>query len=205
MINDTDFHKNKIRQCFNRAAATYDQRSYPQQMIGNNLINLVGKYLSNSATVIDLGCGSGIVTEQLALRLRYQAFHAIDLSDQLISLAHTRLNPLAIQTSQQDFENLNFQSNLFNLVFSNMSLHWVHEFYQMLLNINNAMAKDGMLAFTVPLPGTFTELDSTSRNPFYQFEDLRSHLFNAGFELIECFQETLMFGYGSRLKALISI
>ncbi len=205
-MNSTEnFHKNKIRRCFNRAALTYDQRSYPQQMIGDNLINLLGKYISASESIIDLGCGSGLVTELLARRLSYKNFYAIDISDQLIAQADSRLHARDIQTFHKDFENFNFKNRLFNLVFSNMSLHWSRNLQKNLLTINNNMASNGIIAFTIPLDGTFTELACASRNNFHRYQDILNHLADAGFEPLSCFHESLTFIYSSWITALKSI
>jgi malonyl-CoA O-methyltransferase len=200
-----DFHKNNIRQCFNRAALTYDQGSYPQQIIGNNLINFICKYLTTFNTVIDLGCGTGLITEQLARCIHYQNFYAIDISEQLIFHAKPRLLPRGINVLTHDFDQLNFTDILFDLVFSNMALHWSSDFSTNLQKLNRSLSSNGILACTVPLAGTFTELVATSRNDFIQFTVLQEQLIASGFELLEAVNDTITFSYSSKLNALRSI
>jgi malonyl-CoA O-methyltransferase len=199
------FHKNHIRLCFNRAAATYDQGSYPQQIIGSNLINLICKYITASNAIIDLGCGTGLITEQLARRINYNLFYAIDISEQLILHANTRLQPRGINVFTQDFDQLNFTDILFDLVFSNMALHWSGDFVPNLQNINRSLTLNGMIACTIPLEGTFAELGASSRNEFLAFAQLQEQLIANGFELLECFTDQLTFAYSSKLTALKSI
>ena len=200
-----NFHKNNIRLCFNRAALTYDQGSYPQQIIGNNLIGLICKYLTSYNTIIDLGCGTGIITEQLARCIHYKFFYAIDISEQLILHAQSRLLPRGINVFTQDFDQLNFPDILFDLVFSNMALHWSGDILSSLQRINHSLAPNGIIACTIPLTGTFAELPSTSRNEFISLAELQKQLHTSGLTLLECYSEQFTFAYSSRLNALKSI
>ena len=205
MTNNTreNSNLNKIRRCFNRASPTYDQYSYPQQIIGSHLISSLSKYLSSIDSVIDIGCGSGIITAQLAAMLKCENFYAVDISDELIAQAKKRLKPYCIQFINADFDSLVLNDGLFQLGFSNMALHWSGDFCNTLLLINRMIADNGILAFTIPMDGTFSEL--ASKNNFFTFEDIKLSLINSGFELLEYFDESLTFGFDSWIKALKSI
>lgn len=198
-------HKYKIQQSFNRASLTYDEYSYPQQMIGCKFIHLIRQYLSECESIIDLGCGSGIVTEQLAQALKYKQFYAIDIADQLINRAKKRLTSYPVEYFQDDFENLSFKNNLFSLIFSNMALQWSPTLYTTLQYIREFMPSNGLLAFTIPLAGTFSELVSASRNHFYSLETIQLYLMNAGYEPLHCDKQSLTIAFDSWIKALRSI
>lgn len=199
------WYKNKIRQCFNRSALTYDQYSYPQQMIGAKLLDHVCGYIKQAELIADLGCGTGLITKQLISILNFKKLYALDISDEFIHIANKRLSYNNVFICHDDFDNLTQYNQLFNLVFSNMALHWSDDIYKTLLFINKNMVVNGMIVFTIPLEGTFCELASSSRNHFYKLDDISIHLVNLGFELIKCFEETFIFGFNSWIKAIKSV
>ena len=88
----TQLHKKNICQCFNKAANTYDDHSSTQQHAGKKLISLLLNDCRRADRMIDLGCGTGTTTEQLAKRIHYQHFHAIDIADQLLAKTECRLS-----------------------------------------------------------------------------------------------------------------
>lgn len=200
-----DHHKNKIRRCFNRSALTYNQHSQVQQISGSKLVDHLYKYTREFESVIDLGCGSGIVTEQLAYKINYKKFYAIDIADKLIHQAKARLSSYPIYFYNADFEYLPFEDKSFDLMFSNMSLHWSTELFNTLLIINKKTLDQGWIAFTLPLCGTFSELTSSSRNNFYQLNDIYSFLILSGFEPLVSVNEKLTLHFDSWVNALKSI
>ena len=73
-------YKNKIQHSFNRAASSYDDHCHAQQRAGSKLIQLIKPLHAQAERVLDLGCGTGMTTQQLASQYDYQDFHAIDIS-----------------------------------------------------------------------------------------------------------------------------
>jgi malonyl-CoA O-methyltransferase len=153
-----DNPKKTIRACFNAASQTYDSHSIIQHQAGANLITLLIPHLASSESIIDIGCGTGLTTERLAKQLPYQSFFAIDIADQLLNTARARLRPYNIQIDERDFHHLTDKNNGFNLIFSNMALHWSPSLAFTLATLKDFLAHNGILTFTVPLASTFIEL-----------------------------------------------
>lgn len=203
--NHNHLHEHKIRECFNRASLTYDQESIVQQMVGDTLIQLISKYRSYCESVVDLGCGTGMVTEKLAAKIKYQHFEAIDIAEAFLTLAKKRLFFSGIQIYQQDFEKLYLNHRLYHLVFSNMALQWSSDLGKFFFMINQNIIKNGLLVFSLPLVGTFSEIIQSSRNQFHASSHISDFLKKAGFEIDECFSESYIFHFDSWIKALKSI
>lgn len=200
-----DFHKGNIRSCFNRAAVSYDQYSLPQQIIGEKLINLLKMMDNRFGTVIDIGCGSGLVTSKLISAITGEGFYAIDVAEALISIANKRFYPKKIMIHVNDFENFTIDNVFFNLVFSNMALQWSLDFYSTLLNINKNMHKNGLFAFSVPIEGNFPEISLSSKNTHFTVDQIKNDLILSGFYPLECKSESLIFNFDNWKDAIKSI
>lgn len=103
-------------------AETYDRTSQPQQRwAGEVLKRVIG--VASDATVLDVGCGTGRVTEHLARLVPAGRVLAIDASEDMVALAHQRLGDRA-EVWRQDVLELGLDGEV-DLVFSTATLHWV--------------------------------------------------------------------------------
>ncbi|MGB6976264.1 MAG: methyltransferase domain-containing protein [Gammaproteobacteria bacterium] len=204
-MNAINISKNDIRRCFNKAAITYDKYSHVQQFVGKKLLDLLCQYKTQTDRVIDLGCGSGLVTQQLACAMSYKSFHAIDIAHNLLMLARKRLQSHQIKVYEQDFDNLTSSNELFDLAFSNMALHWSLTFEQTLLTIQQNLLLNGIIAFSIPVAGTFLELNADSINHFYLENTIFEWLSLAGFERVAYFVDSLTVKFDNFIDALNSI
>jgi malonyl-CoA O-methyltransferase len=148
-----------LKKLFNKAHYTYDNEARLQKTVGDQLFEIIQHKSSQYQNIIDIGCGTGYVTKRFAERLQYQSFHALDIADNLLNLAKTRLKNFPIQFLEKDFRL--FQSKLsFDLIYSNMALHWSENMTDVIANLLTSLKKNGLLAFSIPLAGTFKEISS---------------------------------------------
>ncbi len=209
--------KQKLKECFNKAAAYYDQQSILQQRIGQSLLEqlvavvpaVTGIHAGTTATVqriIDLGCGTGIITEKLAQTFQYRQFYAVDIAEQLLLQAKTRLSPLGIEVFNADFEEYIAGTPLFNLAFANMALQWSFNFAHTLQKISSLLETKGLLAFSLPLAGTFTELSQNYPiNKFYAAQEILDFLSQVQLTPLTFTTETIHLQFASLQAALWSI
>jgi trans-aconitate 2-methyltransferase len=103
-------------------AETYDRTSQPQQQwAGEVLTRVIG--IPKDATVLDVGCGTGRVTEHLARLVPAGRVLAIDAAEEMVSLASERLGERA-EVWRCDVLDLELEEEV-DLVFSTATLHWV--------------------------------------------------------------------------------
>jgi len=126
-------------------AQDYNQNSSEQYKWAQELINKLN--LIGNENILDIGCGDGKITSELAKKVLSGSVLGIDNSKEMIALAK-RLFP------QNKFKNVCFQLGLaeqldfteqFDVIFSNAALHWVKDHQPILNGISRALKKDGKI------------------------------------------------------------
>jgi malonyl-CoA O-methyltransferase len=196
--------KSKIRACFNRAARSYDDHCHLQFRIGKDLINLLSRHMSSFPKLIDVGCGTGKLTKELADALHYDYLVAIDNADAVIEIARSRLSSLAVKVVHADFDDVPLPNKAVDAVFSNMALQWSLNFGATLIELSRILTTQGMLAFSVPIKGTFVELRQASRK-FLTIAEITEQLVKLNYKLIETVNTQHTFYFENIFQLLKSI
>ena len=105
----------------------YEKHSRGQQQWAQELIAKLS--LSGTEDLLDIGCGDGKVTAEIAQLLDHGMVVGIDSSESMINLAKKRYPPEEHQNLEfelMDAADLRFSSR-FDVVFSNAALHWVKD------------------------------------------------------------------------------
>jgi malonyl-CoA O-methyltransferase len=196
----------KIKFNFNKASKSYDENCQLQMQVGNQLIQSVHQYQPSPLHIIDLGCGTGLVTQRCAAAFHYQEFHAVDIAKALLTRAEERLLTLKIKVYEVDFDKLPRFDCLFDLVFANMSLQWSRDLNSTFFAIKNILQPNGCLAFSIPLAGTLAELNyHFSVQPFFSSNDIYKQLVQHNYRIIFSQQEKTIFQFDNVLSMLKSI
>src|SRR5919199_1615866 len=103
-------------------ARTYDEASAPQQAWAADVLGRLDG-LAPDATVLDVGCGTGRVTEALVPLVPRGRVLAIDASAEMVALARKRLGGRA-DVWRQDVLDLELEEAV-DAVVSTATLHWV--------------------------------------------------------------------------------
>lgn len=128
----------------------YALASRHQKEWGGRLIS--GLSLRGGESILDLGCGDGALTEQLALLVPDGTVLGIDASQGMINAAekHTQDN---LKFMRADINRLNF-ANTFDVIFSNAALHWVKDHDLLLKNALSALKPGGVISWNFAGDGT---------------------------------------------------
>lgn len=195
----------KIKRNFNKSANTYDAYATIQNKIGHQLLAMINPYLNQATHLIDLGCGTGLLTLALAKRCTYQQFYAIDIADRLLCNARKHLGTFKITVEEQNFNHFHYENCLFNCIFSNMALQWSTDLQKTFSHINQNMQLNGFFLFSLPIKNTFQELNDNAKNHFFDLSTINILLQQSGFATISKNQETLSLNFNSVIEALHSI
>lgn len=119
----------------------YKKASKHQKEWGNSLISELS--LSGNEEILDLGCGDGSLTVQLAQLVPNGKVLGIDASKGMITTAqnHVAIN---IAFMQMDINAIDFQST-FDVIFSNATLHWIKDHNTLLKNSYRALKNNGSI------------------------------------------------------------
>ncbi|MHC4124094.1 MAG: class I SAM-dependent methyltransferase [Planctomycetota bacterium] len=128
----------------------YKKASTHQRQWGKKLIAELN--LKGSEMVLDLGCGDGGVTAQLAELLPDGLVIGIDASQSMIDSAQKDHKAKNLSFDLMDINKINFESE-FDVVFSNATLHWVKDHNKLLANVYKSLKADGILRFNFAADG----------------------------------------------------
>ena len=126
-------------------AADYHKSSPAQQQWAKELIAKLG--LAGNERVLDIGCGDGRVTAEIARNLPQGNVTGVDSSPEMIQFARDHF-------PQQEHSNLSFRlgdaralpfSEAFDVVFSTAALHWIRDHKPVLAGIAESLRAGGKL------------------------------------------------------------
>lgn len=156
--------------------------------------------LQGNEALLDIGCGDGKITAELAKCLPNGRAVGIDSSAQMIKLAQTNF-------PKEDYPNLDFQvmdarklsfQEEFNLIFSNAALHWIVDQKSVLEGVKRSLKPIGRFVVQMAGKGNAQDIisilsDLLTENPWKQYfvgfafpygffsaEEYRAFLFEAG-------------------------
>jgi trans-aconitate 2-methyltransferase len=123
-------------------APTYDRTSAPQQRWAADVLARL-RGIPADATVLDVGCGTGRVTEALLELVPAGRVLAIDASPDMVALARRRLGGRA-EVWCQDVLELDLEESV-DVVVSTATLHWVTAHDRLWQRLARALRPGGAL------------------------------------------------------------
>ena len=128
-------------------AKDYAKHSTAQQQWATELIPKL-RLIGNEA-LLDIGCGDGKITAQIARRLSNGNVVGIDNSEEMIKLARTKFSQTIcpnLSFEVMDARKLTFHER-FDRVFSNATLHWIIDHRPVLAGVGQSLKPGGRMLF----------------------------------------------------------
>lgn len=154
-----DIDKRQACYAFSRAAERYDEVAVLQREIGQRLLERLELMLIEPRVILDIGCGTGVATAQLAKR--YKKAHIIALDFAFPMLLQTRKRGSWLRRPRcvcADLEQLPFADNSIDLIYSNASLQWSTDLGRTFDEFMRVLRPGGLVTFTTFGPDTLKEL-----------------------------------------------
>ncbi len=182
--------KRRVRRAFEKSAACYDTVAVLQQEVARRMLERLELIRIEPVLLADVGCGTGQVAR--ALLRRYRGGHVVAL-DIALSMARKASaagswlrKPLAVCG---DAESLPLADASFDMICSNLMLHWCNDLNRVLCELRRALAPGGLLLMTTLGPNTLQELRASwdgvdsyvHVNGFADMHDVGDALLRAGF------------------------
>jgi trans-aconitate 2-methyltransferase len=123
-------------------ARTYDETSEPQQAWASEVVERLNG-IPPDATILDVGCGTGRVTEALLSLVPKGRVLALDASSDMVALAQQRLGGRA-EVWCQDVLDLSLEQAV-DAIISTATLHWVPDHDQLWPRLARALRPGGAL------------------------------------------------------------
>ncbi|TDJ33203.1 MAG: malonyl-[acyl-carrier protein] O-methyltransferase BioC [Gammaproteobacteria bacterium] len=167
-----------------RAAGHYDQSAVLQREIAGRLLERVVCLKMRPSRILDLGSRTGHSTGELARLFPDAEVVGVDQA----AILATRGNDSGHRVAGQ-LPALPFRRGAFDLVFSNLELHWCMELVPALETLRQVLAPKGAVMFTTFGPDTLVELRYSWQQAdelehvhgFVDMHDIGDALMRAGF------------------------
>jgi malonyl-CoA O-methyltransferase len=195
-----------VRRAFARAARTYDGAAALQREVGARMLSRLDVVRIAPQRILDLGCGTGEGTLELAARYPAARVVALDLALPMAQAARERARrgrslyrrlvaPLVGGADGgpgfvcADALRLPFQGVSFDLAWSNLTLQWVNDLPRAFAELRRVLRAGALLTFTTFGPDTLKELraafaridGATHVSRFVDMHDVGDMLVHAGF------------------------
>ncbi len=182
--------KRKTRQGFERAADTYDANAVLQREVGNRLLERLDFIKLQPETLLDIGCGTGVLTEQLLKRYKKARVIGLDLAYNMVQKTRQRggwlRHPVGVCA---DASQLPFKAQSVDMLISNLMLQWCNDLPAVFREFVQVLKPQGLLMFATFGPDTLKELRTswgqvdgfTHTSRFADMHDVGDALMQAGF------------------------
>lgn len=178
--------KQQIKNAFNKAAITYDQHSQLQKEVALRLAEQFELFKINPKTILDLGSGTGQLSELLKNNYPKAKMIQSDLAESMLRLSAEKQKTSFVCA---DVEVLPFKEKSIDLIVSNLMLQWVNPLDKAFAEIKHTLTNKGLFVFSTFGPDTLKELRSawsevdqkSHTNPFIDMHDVGEALQRNGF------------------------
>lgn len=190
--------KNLIKQRFTKSLETYSNSAVIQKHMAEKLTVMLKKKCYDN--ILELGCGTGFVTENIVKNINFNTYDAMDLVSgcaKFISSISEKIN----------FYNADFEKYIpdrkYDLIISNAAMQWLDDFIKFVYRITKYLNKNGTFAFTVFGSKNFEELKFITGLKYYSMSELKNIL--RDFEIEEISEEKIVLNFNTPKEALMHI
>ncbi len=174
----------KIRANFNKASSNYDENAFLQNEIATRLSEKLKVISINPKTIIDLGSGTGFISDKTANLFPDATLFCVDFAQQLLIKNSLNLKVCA------DAYQLPFRSNSVDFVISNLMIQWCPDLKTLFDECIRVLKPEGLVLFTTFGPETLNELkrswsvvdNEVHVNDFTDMHDIGDQMIQSGFQ-----------------------
>jgi malonyl-CoA O-methyltransferase len=151
----------KIAHAFGHKAPLYDQFALIQAQIAKKL---AGDLPPSSHPILEIGCGTGMLSLELIDKYPDSALHLTDISADMLAHLNRRdpvRNHNAMKTAPLDAEHDHIDGGAFDLITGNMVCQWFGDIKRGLKNLRGMLKENGEIYLTMPGSNSFAEWRDT--------------------------------------------
>lgn len=142
---------------FHRSARGYESEAKIQLQIMSQLLELFQPYVSRHANVLDVGCGTGWLMQQLQQRNLSWNLLGLDVADAMCKEAYAK----GVKVVRGDAENLPFADDSVDAIFSSLCVQWLERPHDFMREAVRALRPGGRMAIATLGARTLIELHET--------------------------------------------
>jgi len=159
--------KDLVRERFGLSLCGYDREAAVQRGMAQRLVTQILHHGGEGYdSALEIGCGTGLLTREMARRLHIRKIVANDLVEECgprVERAMKQLSGEAFSFHPGDIERIDLPPATFDLVVSNAVFHWLDDPAGLLECLAAALREGGLLAFTTFGPDNLREVAAVGR------------------------------------------
>lgn len=145
---------------FSKNAVNYDTYANVQKKMAHELIKAVtleGNDVNDGINILDIGCGTGYLTERLIYFYPKAKITAVDIAPGMVEYAREKFKNKDIEFQCIDIEEAEINSK-YDLIISNAAFQWFNQLEKTIVKLGSMLKNNGILAFSTFGSMTFNEL-----------------------------------------------
>jgi 2-polyprenyl-3-methyl-5-hydroxy-6-metoxy-1,4-benzoquinol methylase len=145
---------NNAEKFWDRTAKNYDQEEKKDEKTYFKIIEKTRKLLKTSDIVLDFGCGTGLVSNEIANEVKF--IHAIDISSKMIGIAKVKADVRKIENIEYTHSTLfdqQLREGSFDVILAFYILHLVEDSQKVMQKINELLKPGGIMISATPCMG----------------------------------------------------
>lgn len=171
-------NKGLVQKRFAKNLKSYDENAKIQKRMAERLITFVGN--KQPETILEIGCGTGFLTQKIVDNLIFKKFSAIDIVEECDAFV-SKINQNIIFMPVDVEEFIKANDKTFDLIISNASLQWVEDFEGVINSLKSFLNPNGELILSTFGKENFREIYhvmGTGLN-YYSIDELKQMLPNS--------------------------
>lgn len=156
-------NKQLLQTRFSRQAHSYEEYANVQKKMTHQLLALLsdaGFKNQPEFRILEIGCGTGYLTERLVQLFPQCQLTAVDLAPGMIEVAKERVKDKPVGFICADVEEMTLEDT-YDLIVSNATFQWFNQMENTIRRLFEALKPDGMIHFSTFGSLTFHELHAS--------------------------------------------
>ena len=189
-----------IKSHFEKSMDKYDENAIVQIDSAEKLTIALTRFANNFENVLELGCGTGILTQKLASKISFNNYYANDLVEKSKNYVSNIIpqsiflhgNAIKIKPPKK-----------MDLITSNAMFQWFSNLEDIINHCKTLLNKDGLLAFSTFGVKNFTELKTLSGLSLnYLTKEEIENILKKDFEILHIEEYTYTLNFNNPLELL---
>lgn len=166
-------NKKSVRLHFSKSARTYDTYAHIQKNMAHTLtsmlLGLAQQRKNTEVRILDLGCGTGFLTEILLKYFPHSQITAVDIAPGMINrmkekFSHRKtISYWCGDIEDEEFKKIMARQEKYDIIVSNAAFQWINNLEYVMKTVVPKLNEKGIFGFSTFIAGTFEELHHVFR------------------------------------------
>lgn len=187
---------NKSEKFWDRSASRYDQEEKKDEQTRVKIVEKTKKYLNVGDNVLDYGCGTGLIANEIAGNVK--VIHAVDISSKMIEIAQKKANGSKIENivyAHSTIFDERYKKGSFDVILGFYILHLSEDTEKAIHRIHELLKPGGLFISVTPCLGKksfvsillsfVSKIGLIPNLRLFKVPELEDSIANANFKIVE--------------------